>query len=138
MKKLLLAWLTFGAACLVVCTSCAHRSGTVVATYPSTDITENSRLFAKWIRVKDYNAALRNGLLQAQINVLNNRQKDCHFEYRYRWINADGMEVAEGLSTWKVVSIGAKQTAFLQGVAPSKEAEDFVLDLRFVRPSWRY
>ena len=120
-------------------TSCrTPSSGITVESYPSTKITVNSKIVGGMAQVMEYSAAKRNNLLQAQIQVQNITQKDCQFEHRFRWLNADGMEVGQGMSTWTPQSISAKEKVFLQAIAPNKEAEDFVFEIRFSRPSTRW
>ncbi|MCA1809158.1 MAG: YcfL family protein [Lentisphaerae bacterium] len=60
------------------------------------------------------------------------------FEYRYRWIDDDGIEVTSGTTIWVQRVAGARETVLLSGIAPTKRAADFILDMRFVYPSTRW
>jgi uncharacterized protein YcfL len=110
-------------------------SGIVVESYPKTQIAVNSKVLGSRVQVQECNFGKRNELLQAQMRIQNVTQKDMQFEYRFRWVTKDGMEVASGMSTWLPVSIRAKETALINAIAPNKEVEDMIWDLRFVRPS---
>lgn len=119
--------------------SCRTPSaGVVVESYPKTKITINSKLCGQKIEVVQYAAAKRNDLLEAQITVQNTTSKDFQFEYMYRWLDKNGMEISSAVSTWKPASISAKQKQMLNSIAPSRDVEDFMLDIRFSRSSTRW
>jgi len=113
-------------------------SGIVVESYPSTKVIANSRMVAKRLRIIEYSAQKRNELLLAQISTQNITQKDCQFEYRFIWLDHQGVRVESALSTWVPVSLSAKEKIQMKGVAPTKEVEDFIFTVRFVRPSTRW
>jgi uncharacterized protein YcfL len=135
-------WLLFAVPilCAAAFSSCRTPSaGITVESYPKTKIAVNSKIVGRWLEVTDTTAAKRdNDLLQAQVTVQNRRQYDCQFEYRFRWLNKNGMAVGSGLSVWTPISISAREKALLNGVAPSKEVEDFILDVRFSNPGSRW
>ena len=137
MQRLLVAALGLGlAAGLASCRT--PSSGVTVESYPSTKITLNSKLVSRRVQVVEYSAAKRNKKLQTQITLQSATQRDVQFEYRFRWTNADGMLLDSGLSTWVPVSISAKEKTPINAVASSKEAEDFIFEVRFSRPSTRW
>jgi len=113
-------------------------AGLVVESHPKTQITINSKIVGKRLQVVEYAAQKRNGLLQAQVTLQNSTQRDIPFEYQYRWMDADGMEVSTPMSTWIPVNIGGRQKLMLNAVAPTKEVADFMLEVRYVRPSTRW
>lgn len=123
----------------VVLTGCRTPSaGIRVDSYPSTQITVGSKAFAKYLEVASYSATRRNDLLQVQLTVLSRTRRDVQFEYRYRWLNKAGMQVDSGTSTWIPASISAKEKVMLNAIAPNREVDDFVWDIRFVRFSDRW
>lgn len=113
-------------------------SGVTVESYPSTKITLNSKLVSGRVQVVEYAAVKRNNKLQAQITVQNVVQRDVPFEYRFRWLNSDGMMLDSGLSTWVPISISAKEKSPINAIASSREADDFIFEVRFDRPSTRW
>lgn len=121
------------------CRSGPSAAGLMMETYPSTRVKVNSLMFAGWFRV--VNSALAKGendLLRATITLENLRNSDCAIEYRFRWIDADGIEITSGMTTWISKSAGARETLLLTGIAPARSAEDFILDVRFVHHSTRW
>lgn len=135
------------AAVLVACglaagtTSCRHRAtsaGLTVESYQSTQVKVNSAIFGRQFRVTQSAIARGdNGLLQATIS-LENLKKDCQIEYRYRWVDDKGIEVRSGTSIWTPLAVGSRETKLLTGIAPSKAAADFILDVRFSFKSTRW
>jgi uncharacterized protein YcfL len=70
--------------------------------------------------------------------TLENIRKDCQFEYRYRWLDDKGIEVRSGTSIWQPVAAASREQKMLSGIAPSKNASDFILDIRFSFKSTRW
>jgi uncharacterized protein YcfL len=88
--------------------------------------------------VTEISAAKKNDLLQAQITAQNTTTRDCQFEYRFRWLDKNGMEVSTTMATWVQVGVSAKEKALMRGIAPSKDVEDFDFIVRFLRTSARW
>lgn len=135
-KILFYAGVLIGAGLLTSCRT--PSSGIVVESHPKTTITVNSTMVGRRIQVVDCNVAKRDNLLQAQITAQNITQKDVQFEYRYRWTNKEGQAVDSGMSTWIPISMSAMEKQLLSAIAPNKEAEDFIFEIRFSRPSTRW
>ncbi len=131
------------AAIVLLATSC-HRlkptsAGISVESYPQTQVRVNSVLFGGWFKVVQSAVARGdNGLLQATITVASLKNSDCQIEYRYRWLDTNGIEVTSGASVWRPLSVGAMERKALTGIAPAKNASDFVLDVRFAYKSTRF
>ena len=130
--------LAAGLACLAP--ACRHISsaGIVVESYPQTQVKVNDQIFGRRFRVVQTAVdRMDNGLLRATV-TLENLRRGCQFEYRYRWLEANGIEVASGLSVWTPQSAGAREQKLLSGVAPNRQASDFILDIRFSHKSTRW
>jgi uncharacterized protein YcfL len=98
----------------------------------------NSRILGGWLSVVEVNTAKKNDLLMGQVTAQNSTQKDCQFEYRFRWLDGDGMELTTTMTVWTPVSVAAMEKKMMQGIAPGRNAENFVFDVRFRRPSMRW
>ena len=130
MKRILSA-LTLS-ACLLVAVACrTPQSGTVIETYPRTVITENSKLLSNTLRVEEVNIQERNDLLSAQIRVVNSTQRNYSYAYRFRWLREDGTQIASSAQIWRPLRLNARESGFLNAMAPTKDAKDFILDVRF-------
>jgi uncharacterized protein YcfL len=131
----IIAALSFNNACRTHVTS----AGMTMESYPSNQVTVKSRLFRGWFAV--VSSALAKGeneLLKATISLENLKNDDAQIEFRFRWIDAEGIEVTTGSSIWTARSVGARETVMLSGIAPAKTATDFILDVRFVHNSTRW
>lgn len=125
--------------CAVLFVSCRTPvSGLAVESYPKTTITINSKIVGGMFAVTEVNAAKRNNLLQAQVRARNETQHDFQMEYRYRWLDGKGMEVDTRTAVWAPVNVNPKEFVIMQGIAPASEVADFILDVRFRRPSVRW
>ncbi|MFA5042693.1 MAG: DUF1425 domain-containing protein [Kiritimatiellia bacterium] len=113
-------------------------AGITIESYPQNSMRVNSRILGGWLSVAEVNTAKKNDLLVGQVAAQNSTQKDCQFEYRFRWLDEDGLELTTTMSVWTPVSVAAMEKKMMQGIAPSKNAANFVFDVRFRRPSMRW
>ena len=78
------------------------------------------------------------GLYRAQIEARNLTRRDVQFQYRYRWLDDQHMVVDSPMSIWKPASLGARSLEYFTATAPSRDARDFVMEVRFVHDSTRW
>lgn len=112
-------------------------AGLSVESYAQNQVKVNSKFFDGWFRVTDISSARRNGHLHATVGV-ENLKSDCQFEYRFRWLDQNGIEITTGLALWRQSASGAREKVLMTGIAPTREAEDFILDMRFGYASTRW
>lgn len=132
--------LAMGLGLAVLLPACRHirSAGIVVESYPQTQVKVNDTLFGKQFRVTQTSVnRMDNGLLRVTV-TLENIRRGCQFEYRYRWLDVNGIEVVSGLSIWTPQSAATREQKLLSGVAPTRQAEDFILDIRFNHKSTRW
>lgn len=136
MKTPLLSLLALVAVAAVGCISSAptevEKRGAEYA------VTVNSLVLDNHIRVTERSTRRTNGLLEAQVRGQNVSRKDVQFEYRFIWLDQDGIRVDTETSTWKQLSLHAKESAFMTGICPSPDGTDFLLSIRFVHQSTRW
>ncbi|MEI7436483.1 MAG: YcfL family protein [bacterium] len=114
-------------------------AGITVESYQKNSITVNSKILRGWLTVTEVTANRGvNELLSAQVTAQNVTQKDCQFEYRFEWLDKNGMTINTLMTTWVPLSVSAMEMARMRAVAPSKAAEDFVLIVRFTQSSERW
>lgn len=121
------------------CRNPVTSAGITMESYPGNTVKVNSRLFSRHFMV--VGSALAKGdneLLQATISLENLRNYSVPFEYRFRWIDANGIEVTSGTTIWISKIAGARETVLVSAIAPTRRAADFILDMRFVHPSTRW
>ncbi|NCC60132.1 MAG: DUF1425 domain-containing protein [Verrucomicrobiae bacterium] len=101
-------------------------------------VIANSMLLNNHIRVLERSTRRVNGLLEAQVRGLNIKGKDVQFEYRFVWLDQDGIRLDTEMTTWKPLALHAKEVAFMTGIAPTPEATDFLMAVRFAHQSTRW
>lgn len=93
-------------------------------------IVDNPR-FASHFRISHHlKRKLETGLMQVQLTIQNDDRGDVRFQYRFEWLDADGMLIEETSPMWQVASIHGKDKKVLEGVSESKQAADFRLVIR--------
>lgn len=82
----------------------------------------------KGLQVVDLRALKKNDVLVVQAEIENTNKKDLRLYYRFRWVDADGMQVGNG-EVWKPLMFLGKQSQFVKGTAPSPKADDFEIEM---------
>ncbi|MFP4281199.1 MAG: YcfL family protein [Opitutales bacterium] len=87
------------------------------------------RSLAGALLIEGVNEATVSGdLLQVQVNVRNDRRRPLTFNYRFDWIERDGM-VVDRVGGWQATTLQGKEPGVLNGVAPNPDVVDFRLHL---------
>lgn len=76
----------------------------------------------------DLRAQRRNDILVVQAELVNTDIKDKRLYYRFRWLDAGGMQVGDG-ETWKPLVFLGKQSQFIKGTAYGPQATDFKIEM---------
>ena len=101
-------------------------------------VVANSLLLNNHIRLVERSTRKVNGLLEAQVRGQNVKGKDVQFEYRFVWLDKDGVRLDTEMTTWKPLALHADEVAFMTGIAPTPEAVDFLLAVRFAQQTTRW
>jgi uncharacterized protein YcfL len=101
-------------------------------------VVAHSLLLHNHIRVVERSTRLVNGLLEAQVRGQNMKDKDVQFEYRFLWLDKDGVKLDTEMTTWKPLALTPKEIALMSGMAPTPEAVDFLMAIRFAQQSTRW
>ena len=80
------------------------------------------------LQVIDLRAQRRNDVLVVQAEVANTRRNDLRLYYRFRWVDADGMQVGDG-EGWKPLVFLGLQRQYLRGTAYGPQATDFQIEV---------
>lgn len=67
---------------------------------------------------------------RASVEVKNDSNFSYKFEYRFKWYDANGMEINPESSAWAPVAIMANETKSLQSLAPNPTGATFKLFLQ--------
>ena len=82
----------------------------------------------KGLQAIDLRAQRRNDVLVVQAEVVNTQPRDLRLYYRFRWVDANGMQVGDG-EGWKPLVFLGLQTQFLKGTAYGPQATDFQIEM---------
>lgn len=82
------------------------------------------------LRILNVAAAKAGDLSRASVEVMNDSNFAWKFEYRFKWYDANGMEINAESTAWTPVAIMGKETKSLQALAPNPTAATFKLFLQ--------
>lgn len=80
------------------------------------------------LQVVDLRSQRRNDMLVVQAEMINAESKDLRLYYRFRWLDAGGMQVGDG-EVWKPLVFMGKQSQFLKGTGYGPQATDFRIEM---------
>lgn len=92
------------------------------------------KLRAAVIRLNE--TTLDNGFLKVQAEIRNRTLDRQIVNYRFDWIDSSGMQITTSLSSWKTLSLAAKENRLISAVAPTPDAVDFRLNLLEPKGTW--
>lgn len=73
----------------------------------------------------------REGLIQhVQVELVNDGASDEAVEYRWEWMDAEGFQLGDTISSWQPVVVAGKAHVLLTGAGPGPAAVNFRLYLR--------
>jgi uncharacterized protein YcfL len=70
------------------------------------------------------------GLLQAQVTLHNRTDSTKSIEYRFDWVDANGIQVDSPQARWIVVHVMGKDTVRVNALAPVPGARDFTFKFK--------
>lgn len=80
------------------------------------------------LQMIDLRSQRRNDVLVVQAEVMNRQTGDVRLYYRFRWTDANGMQVGDG-EVWKPLTFLGLQSQFLKGTAYGPQATDFLIEM---------
>ena len=80
------------------------------------------------LQTVDLRSQRRNDVLVVQAEIMNMDTRDVRMYYRFRWLDAGGMQVGDG-EVWKPLVFLGKQSQFIKGVAYGPQATDFRIEM---------
>ncbi len=98
----------------------------------------NSLILDNHIRVTERTVQRTNDLLDVQVRGENVGGRDIQLEYRFVWLDPNGVVADVATSAWQPLALSVGETAFMSGIAASPDATDFLLTVRFVGRSTRW
>lgn len=83
------------------------------------------RALARNLEVEYLNQAFTGDLRTVQATVRNTTRRSIQFQYRYDWVDVDGMHLPSPASTWVIRTLLPGQSTSLSATAPTPRAADF-------------
>ena len=80
------------------------------------------------LQTVDLRSQRRNDMLVVQAEIMNMDTRDLRLYYRFRWLDAGGMQVGDG-EVWKPLVFLGKQSQFIKGTAYGPQATDFRIEM---------
>lgn len=116
--------LTSMLACSVneTATVVVHDDGNLTQT-----IESNSDLLAANLSIIDTKVGFVGELLRAQVEIRNASGDVLNFQYKFKWLDKSGFEMAIGERPWHPISITPYESKRVQGVAPTLEVNSFTI-----------
>ncbi len=80
------------------------------------------------VKVDEIRAARRSDVLVVEADMRNTEVANRQVFYRFKWLDASGMQVGDGES-WKQLVVYGQQVAVVKSVAPSSKTVDFRIEM---------
>lgn len=71
-----------------------------------------------------------NGIKVAQLSVMNKTSTTLNLQYRFSWLDANGIELAPETGAWLTKQLSSYETKNLSGVARSARAQQVIIYVR--------
>ncbi|MFD2231625.1 YcfL family protein [Alkalimarinus sediminis] len=88
-------------------------------------IESNSGLLSDSLSIVDTKTAFVGNLLKAQASIKNDSGSQLNFQYKFKWLDKNGFEVAIDGRPWQPLSITPHESKTVQGVAPNPTVNSF-------------
>lgn len=88
-------------------------------------IESNSGLLSDSLSIADTKTAFVGDLLKAQVSIKNDSGSQLNFQYKFKWLDRNGFEVAIDGRPWQPISITPHESKTVQGVAPNPSVNSF-------------
>lgn len=112
--------------------SCAVPAGAEAEVTPQNERVDADYLTSSHLVVEHLRGRLKGDLIVVDATVYNPGTSAFAFNYRFDWLDQDGMRLFAPAEVWIPRQIGSGETIEIRGVAPSPSASDF--RLKMVRP----
>lgn len=90
---------------------------------------ENPALFAK-LGITDVKMRRQGDLLNVQATLHHRSFINRDYQYRFKWIDADGFEVTPESSNWRPITLHGHQDWTVEAIAPNPSADKFKIVVR--------
>jgi uncharacterized protein YcfL len=82
------------------------------------------------IQIVDVKSAMAGDMMRAQATLRSKDKDTLPFQYRFEWLDANGIEINSGSGSWKPLILNGRESKTIQAVAPDPRAKEFKLKIR--------
>jgi uncharacterized protein YcfL len=82
------------------------------------------------IQIVDIKSAMAGDMMRAQATLRSKDKDTLPFQYRFEWLDANGIEINSGAGSWKPLILNGRESKTIQAVAPDPRAKEFKLKIR--------
>lgn len=95
-------------------------------------IIDNPFLASK-LKISDLEATFSGNLLVAHVAVKSTHNSALQVQYKFRWYDAQGLEIGPDASPWQPLMIYGGESKGLQSVAPNPSVKEFKIEIRYTK-----
>ena len=88
-------------------------------------IESNSGTLSSSLIIADIKTGYVGNLLKTQVAIKSDSRYDLSFQYKFKWLDKNGFEVAIDGSPWTPITITPYESKTVQGVAPNPSVNSF-------------
>lgn len=108
--------------------ACAVNETATVTVGPdgaSSVIESRSGMLAASLKVSDSKVGKSGDLMRVQATITNDSRSSLSFQYKFKWLDKDGFEIAIDGRPWTPLTITPYESKAVQAVAPNPTAQSF-------------
>lgn len=88
-------------------------------------LESNSGVLSSSLTIADIKTAFAGDLMKVQASIKNDSRSDLSFQYKFKWLDKSGFEVAVDGRPWTPISITPYESKTVQSVAPNASVNTF-------------
>ena len=133
----LLVLVLVGTGALNGCARTSGIAGSATVVKGSEGYIQESRVMvdndslARAIKITDLKSTFAGDLLKANVMLHSKRTDTLALQYKFRWYNAQGIEVEPESSPWQPIVIYGREDKSVQAVAPNPSVKEFKIEIRY-------
>ena len=93
---------------------------------------DNGFLYSN-IKFSDLRITFSGDLLVAHATMISTKNATLEVQYKFRWYDAQGLEVAPEASPWQPLILYGGETKGLQAAAPNPGVKEFKIEIRYTK-----
>lgn len=82
------------------------------------------------VSMQNFLRAEVNGLLEAQVDLKNNKSGDLRIEYMFEWFDARGFKIESSVEHWTPATLNGNHIRVVRAISPKPGADSFRIHVR--------